>query len=70
MQLTPQATAIIIACATNIGVLVWNTASQHVRLTAIEQALNNGISDEVKEHGERLSRIEATCEERHAQEVC
>ena len=70
MTISPQATAIILACATNVGVLIWNTASQHVRLSAVETALNNGISDAVKEHGERLSRIEATCEERHVQEAC
>ena len=69
MQLTPQATAIILACATNVGVLIWNTASQHVRLSAIEATLNNGISDVVAEHGERLSSIEATCKERHIQEA-
>jgi len=69
MNLTAAETAIFALCATNIGALVWNTASQHVRLRALERTINNGISDAVARHSVQLAAIETRCRERHAGET-
>jgi len=59
MQITPEGVVLLAACLGNVGALIYNTAAVNTRLAAIEDTLNNGISDTVKSHGEAIAALQA-----------
>jgi hypothetical protein len=72
MDVTPEGVALMIACAGNIGAYVvvakrgaYNTGATNARLSAMERTLTNGLSSEVKRHGEELVGIRTHCRDQH-----